>query len=365
MWINICLITAGLIISRLLFYHFPTLNKSDGAKGSYKISVIIPARNEEKNLSILLEDLKKQSYPVYEIICVDDCSLDKTAEVAASFGAWLIKIDNKPGDWTGKAWACQKGGEASSGDVLLFLDADVRLSPDAISCLVETYEKNRCVISVQPYHETSKNYEQFSLFFNIIQIAANGTSTNIHFKSPGLYGPVIFIDKEIYRSINGHLAAKSSIVDDLALGEKLSQNGFVFKLFTGGEDISFCMYGGGFFDLMHGWTKNYATGALKTPLLLFGMVFLWVASCISVFICLVQAFIMQNFLYILVYICLYALWVLELFRISRKIGRFKEHALVFYPVYMALFMWVFVLSFIKKLFHLDVVWKGRKIKLGK
>jgi 4,4'-diaponeurosporenoate glycosyltransferase len=365
MWINICVITAGLIISRLLFCHFPALEKSSNAKRSYKISVIIPARNEEKNLSLLLEDLKKQIYPAYEIICVDDCSMDKTAEVASSFGVKLIRIDNKPGDWTGKAWACQKGGEASSGDLFLFLDADVRLRPDAISCLVGTYEKNQCVISVQPYHETGKNYEQFSLFFNLIQIAANGTSTSIHFKNPGLYGPVILIDKETYRTIKGHTAAKSSIVDDLALGEKLTQNGFLFKLYIGGQNISFCMYGGGFLDLMHGWTKNYATGALKTPLLLFGMVFLWVASCISAFICLIQAIFMQNSLLILIFLMLYALWVLELFRISRKIGRFKEYALIFYPIYMALFMWVFILSFIKKLFHLNVVWKGRKIKLGK
>lgn len=362
---NILVISAGLLMSLLLFYHFPFLNKSKGINPTRKISIIIPARNEESSLSYLLQDLKQQSYPIQEILCVDDCSTDNTTKIAASLGVKVITITDKPEDWTGKAWACQKGGEVARGDLFLFLDADVRLSPDAIFSLIQTYDENQCVVSVQPYHQMEKSHEQFSFIFNLMQIAANGTSMVSKIGNVGLYGPVILFDKEIYRSIGGHVSAKSSIVDDLALGEKLTQAGFPFKLFLGGEDISFRMYGGGFSDLLGGWTKNFATGALKTPPLLFSMVFLWITSCTLVLISVIQAIIMQNLFYVIIFSLLYVLWVLELSRIAPEIGNFKRYVKNAFPIYMALFIGVLALSFIKKLFHLNVVWKGRKIRLEK
>jgi len=362
---SIVLIFSGLILSLLLFYYFPTLKNDSGVKCSLKISVIIPARNEEINLPLILQDLKNQNFPIYEIICVDDESVDDTAKIAQSFGVKLIKITDKPADWTGKSWACQKGANSATGELLLFLDADVRLGPDAISSLIKTYEENKCVVSVAPYHMTNKFYEQFSLFFNLIQIPANATSTLIKFKNAGLYGPVILIHKETYLSVEGHNSAKNSIVDDLALGEKLTQKGHSFKLFLGASDISFRMYSGGFSDLLHGWTKNYATGALKTQPLLFLFIFVWVASCISTIILPIQAIITNNWLYLFIFIFAYAFWVLEINRISRKIGHFKPYTPFCFPLYMAVFLYVFLISFIKKFFHLNVIWKDRKIKLEK
>jgi len=365
MILNIIEVFAGLIISLLLFYRFPMLKKSTDLKRPYKVSVIIPARNEEKNIPLLLQDLNKQTYSTYEIICVDDCSEDNTANIVSSYGVSLLSIKNKPEDWTGKAWACEKGAESASGDLLLFLDADVRLQPLAISNLLSTYDENQCVISVQPYHQTEKKYEQFSLFFNLIQIAANGTSSVLKFKNPGLYGPVILINRDTYRAIEGHTSAKSSIVDDLALGEKLTQKGFPFKLYLGGKDISFRMYGGGFKKLLQGWTKNYATGAMKTPLLLFVMVFLWITSCTSVFLFILQSIGEHNLLETVIFTILYIFWVLELFRIAGRTGNFKKYVIFCFPIYMIVFLGVFIISFIKKIFHLNVVWKDRKIRLDK
>ena len=358
---NIVIIASGLIISRLLFYRFPFMHKGNMTNSPYKLSVIIPARNEERNLSLLLPDLKQQSHPIYEIICVDDCSMDNTLQVVASFGVKLITIVNKPEDWTGKAWACQKGAEAANGELLLFLDADVRLGTDAISGLMRAYDENKCVISVQPYHKTVKGYEQFSLFFNIVQIAANGTSTIPICKNAGLYGPVILIDKKCYSEIEGHTSVKNSIVDDLALGERLRKEGRPFKLFLGGRHISFRMYTRGFSELLQGWTKNYATGAIKTPRVQLVMVFLWITSCISVVINLLQSIAMHNLIYFIIFSFLYVLWTLELYRIARRIGNFKK--LICFPIYLTLFLWVLFISFLKKLFHRSVVWKDRKIRL--
>ena len=365
MWLNIIVIAVGLIISLLLFNRFPLLKKGTDIKRTYRLSVIIPARNEEANLPLLLHDLNLQTYPIHEIICVDDCSSDKTSEIASSFAVKLITIKDKPKDWTGKAWACQKGSEEASGDIFLFLDADVRLNPDALSNLIMVYEEDQCVISVQPYHHTEKSYEQFSLFFNIIQIAANGMTGIFHYPAAGLFGPVILISQDRYKAIKGHMSVRNSITDDIALGKKLAETGSPFRLYLGGEHISFRMYGEGIKDLFHGWIKNFATGAAKTPIPVFIMVFLWVTSCTSVLLSALLSMINQNLLYLVMCLLLYVLWTLELFRITHKIGDFKVYALICYPIYLFFFLYVFLLSFIKKLFHLSVVWKDRKIKLEK
>lgn len=362
---NYIIISAGILASLILFFHFPTLKIRKTSDTQYKISVIIPARNEEGNIQLLLQDLMKQTANIHEIICVDDCSTDATHKVASSFNVKVISIKDKPSDWTGKAWACQKGAESATGEILLFLDADVRLCQNAVASLVSSYDENKCVISVQPYHRTVKYYEQFSFFFNIIQIAANGVGTAFLKENVGLFGPVILIDNNTYNAIDGHLSAQKSIVDDLALGEKLKKMGFHFKLFLGGNDISFRMYGDNLKSLFRGWTKNYATGALKTPFFIFALVFLWVTSCTLCVISLVESVVALDIFNILIIIAFYFLWALELFRISNKIGEFKTTTIIAFPIYLVFFIYVFLVSFLKKLFHMNVVWKDRKIKLIK
>lgn len=355
-------IVIGLLSSLILFYKFPSIKINRTADSKHQLSIIIPARNEENNIRLLLQDLMRQSAPIHEIICVDDGSTDKTFDVASSFDVKTISIKDKPNDWTGKTWACQTGADSATGDILLFLDADVRLGPHAISRLMNAYDENHCVISVQPYHQTQKHYEQFSFFFNLIQIAGNGTSMIGEQKCVGLFGPVILIDQQTYLSIDRHLSAKKSIVDDIALGKKLKQMGFPFKLFMGSKEITYRMYGNDFKSLYQGWTKNYATGALKTSLVVFGLVFLWVTSCIASVINVVQSIWDFNMNHFLLAMILYFLWVLELFRVSKNVGYFKKTTVFAYPVYLFFFLMVFFISLFKKVFKMDVAWKGRKIK---
>lgn len=360
---DIVVIVLGLLSSFILFSKFPILKNKNTSNSQYELSIIIPARNEEQNIRLLLQDLMSQTADIHEIICVDDGSTDGTYKVASSFGVKTIWVKDKPSDWTGKAWACQIGAESATGELLLFLDADVRLGPNAISSLINSYDENRCVISVQPYHKTNKYYEQFSFFFNLIQISGNGTSMRWMQRNAGLYGAVILIDKDTYASIDGHLAAQKSIVDDVALGKKLKQMGFPFKLFMGGEAISLRMYRSNFRSLFQGWTKNYATGASEAPILVLGLVFLWVASCMITVISLVQSIIDLNMTNIVVISFFYLCWVFELFRISYKIGSFKKTTIIIFPLYLAFFILVFFRSLFKKLFQEDVIWKDRKIKL--
>jgi 4,4'-diaponeurosporenoate glycosyltransferase len=359
--IEFLIVLSGLVATAVLFYRFPKLTgvKDDKAQ-SPSVSVIIPARNEEVNLGLLLKDLSIQTLTPYEIICVDDASEDNTAGVVLSYGAKLISIQDKPDGWLGKAWACQNGADAAKGELLLFLDADVRLGKDGIKKLLGAYTKEGSTISVQPYHKTEKLYEQFSIMFNLVQIAANG----VMLPKPlyiGLYGPVILIAQADYITVGGHKSVRKSIIEDVALGLEFKKAGLPFRLFIGDKDIAFRMYGSGLKSLLQGWIKNFATGASKTPLPVFLLVFLWITSITSVPIQLAKFAVLENMPWLAVYSILYIIWVLILTVLAGKVGRFKLWTLVFYPLLVLALLGVFTVSLIKKIFKLKVTWKGRAI----
>ena len=108
------------------------LTDVDTGTGLTNISVIIPARDEEKNIGQLLAALKSQTYPaeLYEVIVVDDQSTDKTAEVVKSFaGVKLISLKEE-GINSYKKKAIEKGIAAASGELIVTTDADCVPGPD-------------------------------------------------------------------------------------------------------------------------------------------------------------------------------------------------------------------------------------------
>jgi 4,4'-diaponeurosporenoate glycosyltransferase len=383
MIVEIIIVILGLLANLLLFYRFPRLpiagigvsrSVSDIPKAAScvpgepvavnrdlpTVSVIIPARNEEKNLPLLLTDLQNQSFKPLEIICVDDDSGDATARIASEFGVRVLSLHDKPSGWTGKTWAAQNGADKASGELLIFLDADVRLGKDGLLRLVLAYTEQKQTISVQPYHAAKRPHEQFSLLFNLIQIAANGAALPKPL-SIGLYGPVILIPRTEYDRIGGHEAVRKNIVEDMALGQRLKGAGLPYRLYIGDSGISFRMYADGFKSLYRGWVKNIAAGAAKTPLPLFALVFVWIASMISVPVHAAVFAITGNLPWLLLYALFYVVWVFVLYSLSKKAGHFHPLAVILYPVLMLVLLTVFFISLFKKIFGLKVIWKDRKI----
>lgn len=359
------IVLLGLGITWIIFYKIPILpDAKEVLTDLPKISVIIPARNEEKNLPLLLKDLSKQTIPALEIICVDDNSEDKTPQIALENGVKLISLKTKPEGWVGKSWACHNGAVTATGELLLFLDADVRLGHDGIRTLLSSYFKDCHTISVQPYHKTVKMFEQFSIMFNLVQIAANAIALPKP-RSVGLYGPVILIPRDDYKKVGGHESIKSSIVDDIALGTRLKKTNLPFSVYVGNSEVSFRMYANGMRSLFQGWTKNISTGATKTPTSVFIMVFLWFTSLFSVPIHLIKYLILANWTWVIIYSILYVLWVCLLANLTKRIGQFHVWAVIFYPIVLFFFFCVMMISSLKKLLRLEVTWKGRKIRTDK
>lgn len=356
----ICLL--GILCGWLMFRRLPTLFVSKKEYCHIPISVIIPARNEEKNVGLLLNDLLKQNVKVEQIICVNDGSTDETAKVVESFDVTLISISKKPSHWIGKSYACQAGANHARGELLLFLDADVRLRPNALQKLYGTYLKTGTVISVQPFHTVKKWHEQLSLFFNLISIGALGINRdNWARKTSGLFGPLILIPKKTYELVGGHACVKTNVLEDMTLGEQLDKAQIMYNCFIGDEDISFRMYAEGIKPLAEGFIKNFAAGAMKTATFSLLLVTIWVSALFSVPIGVISALKNENQIELIQYTILYIIYVKQLFSISNKLGSFKRLTILFYPIYLLFFMLIFMISIYKKLFKRPVKWKGRQI----
>ena len=135
------------------------------------MAVVIPARDEEGTHAAGPAS-SPQLRDGDTCVVVDDESSDATAAVAEAAGAPARPAGPRPDGWTGKAWACARGAdalEARACDVLVFLDADVRLDGhDVLDRLAaEVATAPQALVSVQPWHRTVRPVEQLSVFFNI------------------------------------------------------------------------------------------------------------------------------------------------------------------------------------------------------
>lgn len=345
-----------------LFKKIPRIQQASSIEQHTKLTVIIPVRNEQSTLPLLLDDLSHQTLENFDIICIDDDSDDDTFEIIKAAGVNYIKVPERPSSWMGKTWACQIGGEQATGDLLLFIDADVRVGPKTLNNLVKAYLKEHHVISVQPYHMVDKFFEQFAFFFNVIGVAANGVGFPYANKKAGLFGPVILMSKLDFLKIDGYNGVKDSIIEDVEMGNVFDNNGILYDVFVGDKDLYFKMYSN-FGDLFLGYSKNFASGAGKTPIVLLTLTFLWIQALTALPLLIIISLFQTNYVLLGIIAIIYTATVMQLMYISGKIGSFRKIYNSFYPVSLMLFHLVCLYSGYLKHFKKNVKWKGRDISL--
>ncbi|HAR35869.1 MAG TPA: glycosyl transferase family 2 [Acidobacteria bacterium] len=333
--------------------------------GLPSISIIIPARNEEPNLKLLLDSLARQSLKPHEIIVVDDNSSDGTARVAREKGARLVSLPALPEGWTGKALACFTGARAASADLLVFLDADTVLEDDGLEVLCRLYQKTGGLVSVQPYHRMEKPYEKLSAFFNLILFLNMNISSCIPgLNSPrGAFGPCFICSRADYFALGGHEAIKAEIIEDMALARLARKKGYSVSCFAGRGLITFRMYPGGLNHLIEGWTKNFATGAVKTGPWLFLVTFGWVTGAMSGPVDIVQGLVAGQHLLFQTGVILYLLFLAQIYFFLQPLGNFGLVSVILYPFSLAFFIFIFLRSMVYTHLLGYVHWKGRRIKL--
>lgn len=330
------------------------------------VSVIVPARNEEGRIGPLLESLRCQTVMPHEVIVVDDGSSDDTRGVAERGGAVVI-AGEPPKGWLGKPWACWQGAQASTGDVLLFLDADTWLEPDGIERLLGLYE-GRGLLTVQPYHVTEKAYEQISAFFNLIAMASVGTFMPFgnHIKPGGAFGPCVMCSRESYFRVGGHQTVRGRVVEDVHLAKEFVRHGLPVRCYAGRGIISFRMYGQGWRQLVEGWSKSMASGAFSVNPIFSILAAAWISGCFGAMSVLLRSFSsFPSGLLIGAGLVVYALYAATIWRMLKGIGRFKWWASALFPLPLAFFALIVARSLILTCIFRRVSWRGRVIHINR
>jgi len=329
------------------------------------VSIIIPVRNEENVLPILLSSLRNQSFTPDEIIVAVGQSEDKTKYIAEREGVVVIEPDPPPKGWTGKPWACYQGAKVAKGEILIFLDADTFLEKDGLKRILDTYLNKDGVISIQPYHRTRRLYEQLSAFFNVIEMWAMGTFTvaGSLIKPIGLFGPCIVMRRETYWNIGGHKEVKGEIAEDIILGERFKQQNIPIYCYGGKSTISFRMYPNGIRELIDGWSRGFAIGAAKTPLPLLLAIIAWFGGGVGATIYLIEAILNVSNVLIFSWASLYLFYITQIYWMMVRVGTFKFYTALFYLVPMIFFVAIFCYSAFLIFVNKSVRWKGRTISL--
>lgn len=328
-----------------------------------RISVIIPARNEETTLPNLLASLKRQTLPPDEVIVIDDQSEDRTKEIAEREGTVVVESKPLPKGWIGKAWACSQGAKVATGDVFIFLDADTILEEGGLKSITDTYIQRDGVISIQPYHRIQKLYEQFSAFFNIVVMGAMQTFTILGdmIKPIGLFGPAIVLKKQYYLESGGHEKVKGKLLEDLAFATQFKEKNIGTYCYGGKNTISFRMYPNGIMELINGWSKGFALGATKTSIPMLIIIIAWIVGAMGTTRHLAQTIPSADTVSIVLWAFLYVCYVLQIYWMLFRIGNFKFYTALFYPIPLLFFIIVFAYSFTLIFLRKSVKWKARTI----
>jgi chlorobactene glucosyltransferase len=228
------------------------------------VSVIVPARNEERNLPRLLPTLLKQRYPHYEVIVVDDASTDGTRRILREWEGdserlRVVNGEPLPDGWRGKPWAMCQGARAARGEWLLFTDADTHHSALSVSSSVAfALKKEVGLLTILPHAELGTAAER------IIMPTAHMGIANLYpaylvndpkSKTAIANGQYILIGRDAYNEVGGIESVKDKIAEDLEFAEVVKRAGYRLFLADGRHLMSVRMYTN-LAEIWEGWSKN-------------------------------------------------------------------------------------------------------------
>ena len=242
--IGVCAAWIFLLKSMIVsFRDTPYLDKFEkGKHDNPKVSIILPARNEEEFIASCLDTLVKQDYPNYEIIAIDDSSKDSTASIIAEYAKHHPKImqvsaREKPDGWMGKNWACIEGFKKASGELLLFTDADTKHATNVISLAVSHLMTfNLDALTVIPRMKVNDFWTKITLpmISTFLHTRFSAIRVNDPTKKTGyFFGSFFIINKKVYEKVGTHEGVKQEIIEDGALGKKVKETGYKMKMVRG------------------------------------------------------------------------------------------------------------------------------------
>ncbi|MBZ5599202.1 MAG: glycosyltransferase [Acidobacteriia bacterium] len=338
-------------------------------RGNPRVSIIVPARNEQEEIEQALSSLLALDYDNYEVIAVDDRSADRTGEImdriAASPQAHgclkVIHIDSLPTGWLGKTHAMWTAGKEAAGDWLLFTDADVLFKPDALRRAMAYAESEPAdhvvlfprMIMKRPGEKMMIAFFQTLFVFGHRPWKVAEPDTKDHMG----VGAFNLVRRRVYEAIGTYHALRMEVLDDMKLGKVVKNAGYAQRNVFG-EDLISIRWAKGALGVVRNLTKNFFAI----------MSFQWPRALLS---CAALAFLnLMPFLGVWLahgWARLpYAVALLSMFLIYLGMS-WKSAVPAYYfflhPISTALFMYTMLRSMLLTLWHGGVVWRGTKYPL--
>jgi 4,4'-diaponeurosporenoate glycosyltransferase len=264
------------------------------------------------------------------------------------------------------------GTGSTAGDLLLLLDADVVLAPDAVARLLEAHRQHGGLVSVQPHHHALRPYEQLSAWFNLVAVMASGAFTRSRAsrrRSPMAFGPCLLTSRADLTRAGGHEAVRGEILDDAALAAAYDRAGLPVWCAVGGDVVAMRSYPGGPRQLVAGWTKNIASGAGAADPVASATTVAWVATHHAVAVGALLAVLgtvgdAAPLGSPVLWVLAYAATVLDVRRLLRRVGRFRWWTWLLFPVPLLAFDAIFARSAAQTVVRRSVRWRGREVDLA-
>jgi chlorobactene glucosyltransferase len=258
----------------------PPLSPAGGSNGEGEavfpsVSIIVPARNEARGIEACLRSLALQEYPDFEIVVVDDRSVDATRMLAEGV-VWgnarrieVVAGEPLPDGWFGKPWACAQGAAGADSELLLFTDADTYHGPSLLrSAVLALAEDDASAVSLIGRQELGTFGERLvqPQIFAVLGLRYLQLD-RVHMREVAedaiANGQYILVRRATYEDVGGHESVKGEVVEDLRLAQELAGAGHRLSLRREPDRFSTRMYHS-LGEVLDGWTKNIAIGARQS-----------------------------------------------------------------------------------------------------
>lgn len=262
-------VLAGIVaIAALNLLTFPRLEARAPRRQPF-VSVLIPARDEAARIGATLDAHLRSPYASREILVVDDQSADGTAQqvlaaAAQSAGIRLTAGDPLPAGWVGKTWACDQLARQARGEVLIFTDADVEWSPEALPRLLALLDELPAdLLTVWPTQRTESWSERLVvplMMFSICAYLPELAVRRLPFASlAAANGQCMVFRRSAYEQLGGHAAVRAEIIEDVALARRAKRQRLRLGMALGSGQITCRMYRG-WREVLQGYAKNILAG---------------------------------------------------------------------------------------------------------
>lgn len=287
--LSIIICSYYLLLSTVNVLYLLIRTKKPSLKNTPRITVMVPARNEEDNIRGCVESLLSQDYPNFEVLVIDDNSTDKTAAILKEISKSderlsIYKGSRLPKGWYGKPWALQQLSHYATGDYYLFTDADTVHESNSLAFIVSNMLHHKAdLISALPK-------ELINTFGELINVPIIYIMTTLIMPLPAIdlmkwkqasycLGQYFCIKADVYKEIDGFEHVKHFITEDVAFGKEVKYRGFKTMFLDGQKYVSCHMYNS-YVESFKGFGKNIYS-SIGYNLILFTLTFILIFMTVN------------------------------------------------------------------------------------